>query len=174
MNDNLKFVFITLCFAVSVFSRSRLLKSAMFLTVASDFMILIIGNYIIGVAVFCFAHVFHFIRNKGGGKKLFIYAVFAIAAVIVYLFGKDFIVSVSVLYACCLLSSVVSSFLSEFGSKRKLIIEIAFVLFLFCDVCVMFYNLPNIGRISVFAGKMIWVFYAPSQLMLAASGLSEK
>jgi len=175
-----KFALIVVCLLISATAARKngdyLLIAAMFLTVVSDLFIVIIGNNPVGVSVFCAAHLAHFVRNTKRPKLSGVFIIYIAISAGIYFISRDILISLSVLYACCLLSNFVSSF---FAVKRKYLTVFGMILFLLCDICVLLYNLPDFASyggaagISGVAYLMIWIFYAPSQLLLALSGSNE-
>ena len=177
--ENYKFAIIVACFLSAVLmyrKREGLLKNALFLTLAADFFMLFTARLFIGVLLFCGVQIIYFFRYTNGGKKSFkfIYFLYIIPAVAAFYFFRDMLAAVSAFYACCLVTSVISAFLVK---KNRAIISTAMFLFLLCDICVLFANLPDyfpknavLDRIANVSEGFVWLFYAPSQVLLALSG----
>ena len=170
-SDYYKYTVIITCvfiaFTASEFNQEKLLKAAMLLTAAADLFILVLLIYTPGIVIFCAAHTLYAVRNARNVKILLIHIVSVASSFVCYIITNDALVSVSLLYVCCLLINAGSSL---FTKKRRFLIITGMALFLCCDVCVLLYNTPSF-RLNSVAGPLIWLFYAPSQLLLALSGV---
>ena len=128
----------------------------------------------IGVSVFCFAHVAYIIRAldvKYEGRLRVLYLLPAIGVVFtVLLLGSIYIAAA--LYAALFIVNIYVS-ARHIQHNRKLVMA-GLLLFAACDICVLIFNLPAyfgapVGLRMVF--PLIWVFYLPSQVVLAVSGV---
>ena len=170
--NNIVILLPVICFLTAFLKKEKdiYLKCALFFTLCADYCIIIASNNLAGVAIFCIAHGFYIMRNTNRIKAIAVfYAVTASLAFAVYLITKNVLIALSALYACCLMTNAVTAVFM----KNKMIIA-GTVLFLFCDVCVLFYNGDAIGinfpevvlnRLHI----LIWLFYTPSQVLLALS-----
>lgn len=153
-----------------VFSKKDyfLLIAAMFFTVVSDLFIIELYKFEIGVTVFCAAQLIYFVRHTKKPKYLIYCPLMIIPAALVYFFlQQSYLFFISAVYAECLILSVGSAVTAfhkkHFPFPNNYIILSGMILFLLCDINVGLFNL------SVTDGRIIWVFYAPSQILLAFS-----
>ena len=163
---HIQFLFVVLCFLISLKSKEALLITAMLLTVCADYCLIISGWYTVGVAVFCAVQAAYIIRHTRKARWLRFLPLAVLPALVVYFLTKDLLISIAVVYAQLLLLSVFAAFL-----YRKFLIILGMLLFLLCDICVALYNLGT--PVSNLAFGLIWVFYAPSQMLLATSSKPE-
>lgn len=167
-----------------------LLQLALFITTIADLCLVIFDFYILGVALFCVVQITYSVRYANKKPKTTLIKFFII---FLCLAGSYYILSlfiqkinilfpVSLFYLICLLTSVSSAILAFknnlYPSPSKYRVVFGMILFLLCDTCVALSNLsgllPFIGYklewASHIAFLFIWVFYLPSQLLLALSG----
>ena len=167
-----------------------LLQLALFITAIADLCLVIFGFYILGVVLFSLVQITYSVRHTTKNPKTTIVKFFIIFLCIVlsYLIASLFIVEINILvpvslfYSICLIISVSSAILvwknKLYPSPSKDLIVSGMILFLLCDICVALsyisvllpiteYNPSWASQISNF---LIWVFYLPSQLLLALSG----
>jgi len=184
-NDFIKFTAIIICFGIAATGRDRLsrrdymlLTSALAATVVADFFLVIIYNYIVGVAVFCIAHVLYNIRF-GGIRRLKILPFALIAPAIFLAFHGDILVAIALLYAQLFILSYAAMIQSlrkkTFPVTNNILIFIGMTAFVLCDICVAIWNLGSWGvitnaYITSLAHAAIWLFYTPAQICLALSG----
>ena len=196
----LKFAFVAACFAVALasyfFCRSRRdwfwLTLGLGFTVAADFFLVLHDMHFIGVAVFCFTHVAYILRavsgQPGGRRRLFpvfkvVVAVLACFLFVLYVLNwihaglRVLIViysvqAVAAVYAALFITNI---YVSARYIRHNIVPVIAgLLLFAACDICVLLFNLPSYfgapeGLRMVF--PLIWVFYLPSQALLAVSAV---
>jgi hypothetical protein len=172
--DLSKFLFIVLCFLVSLYYRK---PTAMFFTMAADFFLVYLPrsaqNDAIGVTVFCLAHICYAVRFSGSKKTALIVPLFALPAfAAMKVIGGGYLEFISAVYAQCFLMAVIFAVLAvknkNYTKKYGIIILTGLALFVLCDINVLFYNIGT-GAATTFAFWLIWLFYAPSQLLLALS-----
>jgi len=174
-----QFGFIALCFLIAAYYKKP--WAALF-TMLADFFLVIKQSNEIGVTIFIAAHACYIIRF-GGSRKLLPFCFFCIfpAGLLMWV-GSNFIdlpprispylIFVSVVYKQFFIMSLytaISGYLkNRFQKPNGRLIVAGMLLFAACDVCVLIYNVSS-GNLSQTAFKFIWVFYAPSQLLLALS-----
>ncbi|MDR1000783.1 MAG: lysoplasmalogenase family protein [Clostridiales bacterium] len=184
MIDIIFFFYVLLCFFVStriigLNDRDQhdadYLRAAMFLTVLADFCMLVWRENTVGLALFIAAQFVHSKRYAkdvkrlaGGGAEMFFLCVFAAILIFAHINKTPARETLAGLYACSLLTSVTLSYIhaAKIPPPNRIMIPLGMTLFLLCDINVGLYNLSsgnNIFRI------MIWVFYLPSQALLALS-----
>lgn len=153
-----------------------LLSLALLFTLLADFFLLVIYKYIeLGVSLFIIAHLFHFMRIIFINKKI-LYSIFLRILIpiiiIIILFIARFISLLNVLVSIYL-AQLIMNFIDNLTIYIKvkdykyLLLSIGFFLFICCDICVGLYNLKDI------MGEFIWIFYTPSQVLIALSALNK-
>ncbi|MDR1541627.1 MAG: lysoplasmalogenase family protein [Clostridiales bacterium] len=155
---------------------AMLSKSAMAFTLAADFCMLVIYNNTAGLIFFCIVQTIYHARYARLIKTAPLVA-FQVAAGVAAALGLSMLslhYRLSAAYAAALIFSVSAS---VFASKKyprpnRIITPLGMILFLLCDLFVGLYNLPT-NFSSVFQ-IFIWVFYLPSQCLLAVSGMKMK
>jgi len=165
----------------SIFSAISL-TLAMALTLVSDYFLLVSNtDYEIGVTIFTFAQLFHFVRTlfEFDRKKLdiFISLGFRILLPIIGIIIINLAVPEYFTYLYCIIivyfTQLIANFLDAVYLSIKLketknritgiILALGFLLFIICDIYV---GLANIGAAGY---EMNWIFYAPSQVLIASS-----
>jgi len=179
----LKFIFIVACFVIAVtsyfFCQSKKdwawLTAGLLFTVGADYFLVIQNHHLMGVAVFCFAHVCYILRGlnseKHKQKVALIVAPFLIVAIVI-VFANGAIFVLAGIYAALFLMNIAVNI--KFCKINKPIVLTGLILFALCDMNVLLFNSPHqldIPVIFPFAFQLIWVFYLPSQLLLAVSGV---
>jgi peptidoglycan biosynthesis protein MviN/MurJ (putative lipid II flippase) len=168
----------------------ELLQWGMFITVIADLCLVIFDFYILGLMFFSLVQITYSVRYAPEKCKTTLINFFitflciGLLYLISSLFSKEFnfLIPISLFYSICLLTSVIKS-IKSFKSKMytspyNYMIVFGMILFLLCDICVALSNitvaLPQtagfIIRFQLIVSFLIWVFYLPSQLLLALSG----
>lgn len=193
----LKYLTIILCYIISIFigedgydRRDRgLLQLARFLTVVSDYFLLIATNIKAGVVVFIFVQIVYIIRHNRMRSKYLDSLVFLVITAITL--GLMSLVSdlsrvtsinrnilfLGFIYGSILCTSVFVSIRtlerSKYNPITEIFIALGMILFLLCDVSVAIYNITEnmpYERVQNIVHIAIWFFYLPSQLLLTLSG----
>lgn len=189
-SDNIKYFSIIFCFVISLLiyfkninlarKSNNFLPFAMLFTVFADLFLLfdsllpITQPYVFGLIAFCVAHLFH---KKSMGAKIEYYALISIIITVLSLtlmiFKHDNItlVLLLLLYAVLIFTNTATSFKTR--NNKKII---GFLLFICCDICVLIYQISlladalplNSEQKGLIVG-LSWVFYLPSQFLLATS-----
>ncbi|MBE6529178.1 MAG: hypothetical protein E7680_01055 [Ruminococcaceae bacterium] len=161
-----------------LFRRRFLLVPAMLFTLISDVFLLVLeDHYTLGVCTFFAAQIFHALQIRRSKKQAVISfslrfgATFVALAVLgpLKLFLQLYVATA--FYAPQLIGNLIEHLFGAFRTvepeekRRSILLSIGFVLFLACDVCV---GLSSVGVAGV--GYWIWIFYAPSQVLIAVSG----
>ena len=187
-----KFIFIVACFAVALlsyfFCNSKKdwawLTAGLMFTVGADYFLVLNNNHLPGVAVFCFAHVCYILRGldaSARAKKIALLAVPFVALFVFFAYRNDRLLLLAGTYAALFLVNIgVNTW--HFWQKNtplpklnKALVLAGLILFVLCDINVALFNMPReFGTPVVFpwAFRLIWVFYLPSQLLLAVSGIA--
>ena len=193
-----RFIYIAICFGVGLASyavcRSKRdwlwLNLGLAATLAADYFLILQNRHIIGVAVFCFAHVAYIlraVRNKPGGAR-YIFPWLAVLTVVpvwtvlsVLLPGAPQFAATRMITGIFAVTAVYATFFiiniyvsaRHLQHNRKLTVA-GLLLFAACDICVLLMNLPHYFGAPGWFGNvypMIWVFYLPSQALLALSAV---
>lgn len=139
-------------------------KGAAGLTVLTDYFLLFTNFYSWGVFSFIWVHLLRLLeRRKGKRKKTFLYA--GLLGLGLYLGLSLFLprlLVLSLIYGLFLILNTLEAWSS--GNKKLLF---AYLLFCGCDLCVALANLQGTGLVRDFSRKLIWIFYLPSQVLLA-------
>jgi len=173
MLNYVKLGFIVVCFLIALYYKKP--YAALFTVVADYFLVIHVMNET-GVTIFVAAHLCYIIRFSGNRKLLLFCLLFAIPAfAAAWAVGRQFgyyLVFISAMYAQCFLLSVFCAlngfFCKRFPRPNGVLIVVGMMLFILCDICVLIFNVV-VGDASRIAFNLIWVFYAPSQLLLALS-----
>ena len=195
LSDKIKFICIILCFFLALLSKSnpidshnvRLLQYGLLLTVIADFFLLIVDSYYpIGVAIFTLAQIIYTIRYDPENKVNIIksYILAFIILLFIYFIVKaflnvDLIVFISICYGVSLITNVYKSIVifrkKLYPNPNAAMVALGMVLFLLCDINVAMYNIlehvhKTGGIIYRIASVSMWLYYLPSQVLLALSG----
>ncbi|MBZ2175565.1 lysoplasmalogenase [Schnuerera sp. xch1] len=197
LSDSLKFTSIILCFTVSILGKEnvfdtvniKLLQIGLFFTVVADLFLLTIDSYyILGVGAFCIVQIIYSVRYDIESWKITVRNITIILVIILIafiitnlLFIKiDLLIMIAIFYGICLLISVIKAIKTYthrlYPKPNGIMVAIGMILFLLCDINVALYNI--FGIINITDGLLynislisIWLFYLPSQVLLALSGM---
>lgn len=161
LSNYVKYFAMCVIFITALYGKEPLIVLALFLTLICDFFLLFTNKYIVGAAIFSLVHIVYIFLNS---QKKGIAVIIPFAALpFIYLFNKTPIPSVYFFYAACFLTDIVIAFKNSL--KIRPLFCAGLVLFALCDICVAVYNLLGIQT----AFLLIWIFYTPSQLLIARS-----
>jgi hypothetical protein len=169
----------------------QLLQLGLLLTVIADFFLLIVDDYYpIGVAVFAIAQITYTIRFDAGNKANIIknYIVVFLILFLVYAVANSFIkidilVPISLCYGISLVTNVYKSIVifrnRIYPNPNAIMVALGMALFLLCDINVALYNILKLinetkGIIYRISSVSMWLYYLPSQVLLALSGYNYK
>ncbi len=187
----IKYFGIVLCFLFALSNAFRgknclTLSLALLFTLIADWFLLVKNdNYVFGVCSFIVVQAIYFVRLIDDGvsfKRSGIIRAFAIAVVISILYVLELLdiltFVVSIYFVNLVLNAVDGYTLFSKSTKNKLF-AIGMTLFIFCDLSVGLNNLSSyadVSKIATFikiASFAMWVFYLPSQVLIALSGKGE-
>ena len=164
-----KYLSVILCFVFSLLfnskkKESRFLILTSLLTISADLFLLVLDDYYeIGIAIFCVVQSIYALSMKK--KTLIIRAVILVTLVVLFFMKVTQLQNLLAVYSItCLLLNVVDSF--SFTSKS---FTIGLILFALCDISVGLFNISD-GIVGNIAGNLMWIFYLPSQVLIALSG----
>jgi hypothetical protein len=168
---HIKYGVIILCLLFTIHYRKPL--PALFTAIADWFLIFGASEYSheIGVTVFCLAHLSYAVRFSGNVKWLPILAPFAVtSSIAAFLTTGGYLHFIAAVYAQCFALSLFFAcknfFAKSFPRKNAHLIIAGLTLFALCDVCVLIYNTTSDTQSIL---NLIWIFYIPSQILLALS-----
>lgn len=181
----LKYVGIFLCivYANAKYHDDTKLILALFFTFLADTLLVWTPWETAGVFVFCFAQIMHFLRlTKLDRKYLLFYAAGALGLIgYTFINGENILYALATLYAIFLLCNLIMSFKRYRANKKDFHARCGwygFVAFIGCDTCVGIRHLMLDGVISShilpLVAFLVWVFYYPSQVLLANSSATKE
>ena len=175
---SIKYAGILLCLAFSLLGGDRLVSLALALTAGADWFLLVRNDhYALGVALFlCVQTVYYLrLRRAGADSAWPLRSALALGAGLgVYALHMASPVNLlAALYFSQLLANAIAAWTRK--GKRWRRFALGLTLFVGCDVCVGLFN-ARIGGLALyyFAAVGMWLFYLPSQVLIALSTLPEK
>lgn len=197
-SDVIKFSSIFLCFVISIISsplngqskNTFLLQLGLIFTIMADYLFLIHDDdYILAIGLFSIVQIIYSLRYREGNEteRFMRFMIIYLIIVILYklinknLVELDFLIAVAVFYGISLISSLKEAFFlykNDHTQDTNKMIFFGMILFLLCDISLglnyilnetkasgnVFNLLKSISSIS------IWIYYLPSQILLALSG----
>ena len=185
LSSVLKYCGILLCIFLVVSSRNSWHSkadgtstlTALILTGISDIFLLFTRNYIaIGIGIFCLAHIAWMHRYKSGIKlPIIIWIIAVFISIFQYLMGNImFSISTLVLiYTIFIIFVTYLALKSNLPHVSKRFAMFGMILFLLCDINVFLFNIVSYGsKIYEISAILMWLFYLPSQVLLALSAIN--
>jgi hypothetical protein len=193
-SDYINYFCILLCFLLSLLIGKdslgpkdlRLLQLGLFLTCLADLCLIIFNYFTLGITLFCLVQITYSIRYKVQYSLLMLKYFTLIFSCIftIYLFICFTIIKLDILfvfalfYAICIITSVICAIKNKYQSPNKYMVAFGMILFLLCDINVALRNITSLISLpETFTAAtyelstvLIFVFYLPSQLLLALSG----
>ncbi|SCG82418.1 hypothetical protein DW1_0810 [Proteiniborus sp. DW1] len=198
----IKYTSIVMCFLISLLTGSRyldktdklLLQLGLFITLMADFLLLFTEYLVLGVGIFSVVHIIYYIRYNRCEIKIGMikFTAFFLIITVTYLMMNYFITKIELIYAVALFYavSILNSVLKAikvcryklFPYPNEYLITWGMVLFLLCDINVVFFNISKLiskssSIISLLyntSASLMWLFYLPSQVLLSLSGYDFK
>lgn len=174
----IKYAGILLCVAFSLMGSDRLVPLALGLTAGADWFLLVRNDcYAAGIALFLCVQAVYFVRLRTAGADgaYLLRAALALGAGAgVYALHMASPVN---LLAALYFSQLVSNTLLAWRLKgeRWRTFALGLTLFVGCDVCVGLFNaLPGSSPLYFAVSVGMWLFYLPSQVLIALSALPGK
>jgi hypothetical protein len=174
VSSAIKYAGLIACVVIAVAGEDGTLRAALLLTAMCDYLLLFTDVYVPGVLAFACAQTLHAMRHAQMAalsrvKFVLPAAILAlVAAVIVWALSGDTLNAVAALYAVMLLCATglaIAAYLRKKTPDRtSLYAAGGMLLFVLCDLSVAAFNLGFYR-----AGNLMWLFYLPSQLLLAWS-----
>lgn len=173
----LKFASIVLCFLLAANlwrlsgnkTDSKYVVLALIFTMIADIFLLFNLSHYAGVLSF---FVVQLIYQKRHHNRFFIFGLLVVLMVIpaTFILPFDRLHIAAGGYAILILTTFGSTFWAKMPRFNRINIQLGMILFILCDVHVALYNqLPWGSAYYEVAAVAIWIFYLPSQLLLALS-----
>ena len=179
---SIKYAGILLCLAFALTGGDRLVPLALALTAGADWFLLVRNDhYALGVALFLCVQGVYFVRLRRAGAPaayplrsgLALGAGLAVCAAGMAVGQAAPLNLLAALYFSQLLSNTVLAW--RLKGRRWRRFALGLTLFAGCDVCVGLFNaLPAASPLYPAASVGMWLFYLPSQVLIALSALPEK
>lgn len=177
---------ILLCLAFSLLCAARggdrLVPIALALTAGADWFLLVRNDcYILGVALFLCVQTVYFLRLRAAGAPAAYLLRSSLAlgtGLAVYTLGMAVgqaapLNLLAALYFSQLLSNTILAWTGQGRRRRRF--ALGLTLFVGCDACVGLFNaLPAASPLYPAVSVGMWLFYLPSQVLIALSALPEK
>ena len=143
-------------------------------TLLADYFLVLHDLHLPGVIVFCFAHVAYILRVANDRLRPFgIYASVLIALIFIGVWlGLDGIFIAAGVYATLFITNIYVN--ARYRTHNHALVLTGLLLFAACDICVLIFNLPVYMNAPVWLRQihpLIFVFYVPSQALLALSAV---
>jgi len=179
----LKYAGILLCLGFSLLCGAKggdkLVSTALLLTALADLLLLVANDhYALGVLLFLGAQSVYLLRLRLACRKSWwlLRSVLPLCAgLLLYALGQASPLNLLAgLYFSQLLVNTVLAW--TIPSRRWRVFAVGLTLFIGCDVCVGAFNSPGLVPLGVyqFAAVGMWLFYLPSQVLIALSALPQK
>jgi len=130
----------------------------------ADYFLVLQNSHLPGVAVFCFVHVCYILRVQR--DNIWLGLLIIVPVIVGFLFYNGWLYALAGFYAMLFITNITVNI--KWRKQNKALVVTGLILFALCDINVAVYNFaPQFSL--VFA--LIWVFYLPSQFLLAISGI---
>jgi len=176
--DELKFASILLCFlfAVALYwtstnkRDSKFVVMGLFFTVIADVNLVLMNEHVLGVFFFCLVQL-TYLKRLTSRYFRFSVIVATIAMLSAFFISSQTLYVLAGLYAFLILSVTTATWASKLPQFNKQCASWGMILFILCDLHVALGNqLPVDYWYDALAHNMVWLFYLPSQTLLAMSG----
>ena len=172
----LKYAGILLCLLFALLSGNKLVTAALAFTAAADWFLLVRGDHLIlGVALFFCVQTIYAIRLHREGAPWALWLRIGLAALAIFMLVLLNMVTSLNLLALVYFSQLVSNTILAWPRRSTKRFALGLTLFIGCDVCVGLFNvLPHSSEIYSLVSVGMWLFYLPSQVLIALSVLPYK
>lgn len=174
----LKYAGILLCLAFSLLGADRLVPLALALTAGADWFLLVRNDrYLLGIALFLAVQTVYLLRLRRAGADsawpLRSALALALGAGVYALHMASAVNLAAALYFSQLMSNTLLAWTLKGAHRRAF--ALGLTLFVGCDVCVGLFNVLPPGSPPYLAASIgMWLFYLPSQVLIALSALPGK
>lgn len=164
----IKYIGIVLCLIYALIGRNAEGSVAFVFALLADWFLLIRNShYLYGVLFFVAVQLIyaHILVGRGCRLLLPLRLCLSVSALTVLFLLKrfDLLNTVTLVYFSLLLGNLFSSL----TNKKLRIMSAGFFLFVCCDICVGLFNLLERGPAYDAVSLLMWIFYLPSQVLLA-------
>ena len=185
MTDTILFITILLIVMIGFTYRSYavsrrdvyLLRAGLIFTLAADVCLLLIYNIYFGLFFFICVQTIYIIRYLSARWIAFIsIPIFLCLFFLLSFTTLNIMYRLAIVYACALSASTLFAYQNRkvYPYPNRVLVPLGMLLFLLCDINVMLYHELPIGFAGSAAWVLIWIFYLPSQALLALSGAKFK
>jgi len=169
--------FLALVAASRAYTRDgRTLALAMLFTCFADAYMLL-SDEAAGVLIFIIVQALHLTRQTRRGRRAVLaLAAAPITAVFLWLLGLRLLIAAGAVYAALIFANLTLAIVNADRKRwefRHVTIAAGFALFALCDVSVALTGLAPY-HVAVVTAALTWLFYLPSQLLLALSAAVEQ
>jgi hypothetical protein len=179
----LKYAGVLLCLAFSVWQAARggdrLVPPALALTALADSLLLVAdSHYALGVVIFLGAQSVYLVRLRlaTGQSWLPLRAGLPLVMALA-LYGLNMATALNLLAGLYFSQLLINTVLAwTLSGRRGRLFAFGLTLFVCCDLCVGAFNSPGLvpDQFYAFAAVGMWLFYLPSQVLIALSAAPEK
>lgn len=181
-NTLLKYAAILLCLGFSglcaLRGGDRLVFPALLLTALADLLLLVLGRHpALGVFIFLLVQTVYLIRLRLTSGRVWLFPRVAIPLLIgAVMYELGLVTPLNLLAGLYFSQLVTNTALAwTLRGKKWRLFALGLTLFVGCDLCVELFNLPALApALYPFARVGMWLFYLPSQVLIALSALPEK
>ena len=175
-------IFLCIIYARAKYKNDYDLQLALLFTLLADTLLVWTPFTLAGVYVFAIAQALHIIRQLHLPKiSLFIFVgVLSLIAGLSQLFRLPTIYVLGALYGGELITNIVIAAINYRKHNKNFNVRCAlygFIAFFFCDLCVAFrfvaIDTPVPDNFIPLASYLVWVFYYPSQVLIANSSIKK-
>ena len=162
----LKYVGILLCVAYAFSNAPHAVFAALFLTAAADLFLLVLNCWLaLGVTLFIAVQALYAIHIARDTRRTYEIRAALVLAFWIVLWCLGICTSLNMLAGIYFPQLLCNAALSR---KTDKCLALGLALFIACDICVGLWNLPDVPEpFHGFAGTGMWVFYFPSQVLIA-------
>jgi len=179
----LKYAGILLCLGFSLLCAARggdrLVPAALLLTALADLLLLVADRYYaLGVLIFLGAQSVYLVRLRLAARQSFwlVRCVLPLISALA-LYALDLASPLNLLAGLYFSQLLVNAALAwTLPGRRWRVFAVGLTLFIGCDLCVGAFNSPGLVPPTLyrFAAVGMWIFYLPSQVLIALSALPSK
>lgn len=166
-----KYATVLLSFIISLHAKKDIIKINIFLTLICDYFLLFTTDYFIGISIFIAVHTLYISRHSPWPNKKRRITYFCLMLTpLFFLFHWNRMLTISLIYTIFFSVNLFCSIFSSIGfpSYQTNTTAQAMIFFLFCDLSTAAANITG----NSFLYHIIWIFYTPSQMLLALSSLT--
>lgn len=160
----IKYLGIIYCLLYCLINRKKFAILSFSFTLLADYFLLIRNNnYPIGIFFFIIVQIIYAIYLYKNECKLFlIYRILIPLVLILILRTNDLTTTLALIY----FPQLVLNALSSLKNKNQRLLSLGLILFIGCDICVGLHNIYEYNKL-IAIGQ--WLFYLPSQVLIALS-----